>query len=188
MVQKGHMRGILMPEFLHGDHVNPVRHVVRECAHIRPSALCCATGFLKSINQKVLSPQCTRGGGRKEAKSCANVLIFAPALSAAPQVFWNQSIIRSFHHSRSHKEAKSIVITYWLFIDFSLACLAYGFLYLSHRFILFWQLQTFDWKSIDLIYMYACRIMASLTSQLKWSKFSFLLFLTQLELILVLFF
>jgi hypothetical protein len=46
-----------MPEFLHCDHVNPVCHIMRECAHIRPRALCCATGFLKSINLKVLSPQ-----------------------------------------------------------------------------------------------------------------------------------
>jgi hypothetical protein len=75
-----------MPEFLHCDHVNPVRHIVRECAHIRPRALCRAAGFLKSINLKVLSPQYTRGGGHKDAKSCANVLIFAPTLSAAPQV------------------------------------------------------------------------------------------------------
>ncbi len=78
-----------MPEFFYGDHVNPVCHIVCECAHIRPRALCRAAGFLKSINHNVLSPQYTRtrGGGHKEAKSCANVLIFAPALSAAPQVF-----------------------------------------------------------------------------------------------------
>jgi hypothetical protein len=63
------MRVILMPEFLDGDHVNPVRHIVCECAHIRPSTLCRAAGFLKSINLKVLSPQYTRGGGHKEAKS-----------------------------------------------------------------------------------------------------------------------
>jgi hypothetical protein len=113
-----------------------------ECAHIRPHALCRAAGFLKSINLKVLSPQYTRGGGHKEAKSVVITYWLFIDFSLLCLAYGFHALCRAagflksinlkvlspqYTRGGSHKEAKSVVITYWLFIDFSLLCLAHGF-------------------------------------------------------------
>jgi hypothetical protein len=76
-------------------------HRVRMCSYSPPRSL--PRRRFSEINQSegAFTTVNLRGIGHKEAKSCANVLIITPALSAAPQVFLNQSIKRCLYHSET---------------------------------------------------------------------------------------